>query len=905
MPTPYRPVAWYLNALVLACLLPGILGVAFLVLSDYGEEQRRLREANIEAASRLGQAVDEHLLHAGALAQSLAGTAQAGAGSLPALPQEAVRAGSRVVLYKLDGERMFAKSSSGGGWVQATAGAEAARRVLTDGQGAISDVGPDPVSGRPALGIQVPVLREGKVAYALALVLPAAQLSSILLQENYPVGWLLTLLDRHGSIAGRSRDAGKFVGAAPDLDLHAAIVHSDSGALDAVSRDRVLHFMAFWRSPRTGFTTVIGVPKAQLVKPLRNKLIALSAAAAGLFAIGLLLARAMARRIASSIHALVAPATALGEGRQLAVAPVHLSEAARLGDAIERAGGLLLRRDAALRAQKEELQRFAFFSEHSNEMLLLLDQRGAVRYANRMACTRLGYDKDELLSLTLFQVDTRSTPALLEEKFAHFGHRLIPSFERDYRCKDGSEFPVEITATVLEHGGEKLMHVAPRDIGERRRAEQAIRWAATHDALTGLANRARALDFLEQVLARGEAGALLYIDLDRFKPVNDLYGHEVGDRVLQELARRLPGCVGPDDLLARFGGDEFLAVLRAPSEKPGHPEPGLAAAAAIVDALSQPVRLGNIEVALSACVGVSRFPGHGSSAGALVHAADMAMLHAKQGGRDALALYAPAMGTQAQFVLQVERRLQQALDGDGLALHYQPIVDIASGRVEGIEALVRLADGVEPALGPADFIPVAESCGLIAPLGDWVAREACRQQVRWERAGMPLSVAVNVSALQFRRKHFCARIRELIASSGIRPQCLVIELTETALMENLADAVEILRQLKALGVRIALDDFGTGYSSLASLSTLPLDKLKIDQSFVRTLDTDHASRAVIDAVIALANSLGLELVAEGIETEAALDWLRERGCHQGQGYYFSRPLPQDRVQDWIARQHAG
>ena len=900
---PYRPVAHFLNALVLACLLPGIIGLAIFVLVDYRDEHRRLREDNIQSASLLGHAIDEHLLRAQALAASLAESGDVASSDLDALAEHAAdsvaatAAGSRIDVYKIDGGRLLGKIGATGGWIAREGGAHAVRHAFSAGRATISGVAIDPVSGRPAVNACVPVVREGLVRYVLAVVIPTAQLNEIILQRNYPAGWLASLLDSNGTIAGRNRDADRFVGVSTDPRQYRARTRNASGAFETVTQDGVPNLVAFSRSAQTGFTTVIGVPQAQLAGQLHNKLLLLSATAGMLFSIGWLLARYMSRRIAGSIHALTRPAIALGEGRPQAVTRVHLSEAAEVGAAIGRAAELLQRREAALRAQQEQLQRFEFFSENSNEILLLLDTRGQIRYANRRACTRLGYARAELLSMTIFQLDLPCTQALLDAAFDEACRNRIPSFERVYRCRDGSEFPVEISATVLEHRGEWLMHVAPRDIGERRRAEESLRWAATHDALTGTANRARLLAHLDEVLAGTDggstAGALLYIDLDRFKPVNDLYGHEVGDRVLRELAARFQGCLQRADLLARVGGDEFVAVLRAGAADAAR------TAAAVAAAAARPVRLGNIEVVLSAAIGISRFPDHGDKAGMLVHAADMAMLKAKHGGRGAIACYCPDMGTQAQFVLAVERRLQQALDNDGFALHYQPIVDIGSGMVEGVEALVRLEDGIEPALGPAAFIPVAESCGLIAPLGDWVAREACRQQVRWERAGIALTVAVNVSALQFQRKDFAARIQDLIASSGIRPRSLVIELTESALMENVAEAVAILHRLKALGVRIALDDFGTGYSSLSSLSTLPLDKLKIDQSFVRGIDTDRASRAVIDAVIALADSLGLALVAEGIETASALAWLRERGCHQGQGYYFSRPLPRDRVPGWI------
>ena len=777
----------------------------------------------------------------------------------------------------------------------ASHGEDAAWNVLRHGSPTVSAVVTDPSSGRSFVHAHVPVIRAGRVAYSLAMVVPSEQLSAILLQRHFPHAWLASLLDRGGRIAARTRNAASFVGQFSDAGLRSAALGNDTGTLETVTRDGIPSFTSYARSPRTGYTTVVAVPRAEVIGALWNRLAYLAAAVGVLFALGLMLARRASRRIARSIHVLIGPATALGEGTRLAVAPGHVSEAVEVGVAIERAAALLHQRDAALQAQKEELQQFEFFSEHANEQLLLLDQHARIRYANRMASRCLGYSKEELLSMLLFQIDRPATPELLREAFEHCRHAQLPPFERVYTRKDGSAFPVDITATVLEHRGEWLMHVAPRDISERRHAEQAIRWAASHDALTGLANRASALAFLDGLLQEtGSAGgAVLYIDLDRLKRANDLHGHEVGDRVLQEVAHRIQACMGPDGLLARFGGDEFVAVLdEADARHAAH------TAGAIIGALSQPISVGNIEVALSACIGISRFPEHGSTSSVLVHAADMAMLHVKQNGSAAFASYSPDMAIREQFVLDVERRLQRALDDAGFVLHYQPIVNLASGALDGVEALVRLADGAEPALGPAAFIPVAEACGLIGLIGEWVAREACRQQVRWQAEGLALTVAVNVSAMQFQRAGFCARIQALVASSGIDPRSLVIELTETAVMENLAEAIGILHELKAIGVRIALDDFGTGYSSLSSLSSLPLDKLKIDQSFVRRIDTDHASRAVIDAVIALGKSLKLELVAEGVETEAAMRYLRERGCRQGQGYYFSRPLPERQLLKW-------
>lgn len=902
------PVGDLLTALVMACLLPGILASAGFLLNEYREERERQNQDLQQIARDVGQTVDTHLLHAETLARSLA-QALAQAGQRPAQDPDlfsarnagiiAASLGAPVVIYRAEGGRIAVISSRDDRPIPGPREMQAIRAVFDTRATVVSNVAVDEASRELVVTAYVPVPGKDKVDHALAVTIPAAQLSAILAGRRLPDGWLASLLDRNGNIAGRSRAADRYVGQPAADKLRGAVAASETGHLESLTKDGVDNFAGFARSPRTGYTAVVGVPQTQVIGPLVRKLLYLAAAMGILFVLGLSLARRMSRWIAGSIQALIEPATALGQGRPAAAPAVRLREAAEVGIALERAAALLGERDAALRAQQDALRQFQFVSENVNEMLLLLDEDGRIRYANRMVSRRLGYSHAELQGMTLFQIDLPTRPERLRYVFEQCRNAQVPAFERVYTCKDGTEIPVEITATVLEVEGEWLMHVAPRDIGERRLAEQAVRWAASHDGLTRLTNRSTALATLEHALADARngapGGALLFIDLNRFKPVNDLYGHEVGDKVLQEVAWRLRSCAGQDELLARVGGDEFLLVMPELGADIGRAED---TARALLAALADPIQVGNIEAALSASIGISRFPEHGDSVGMLVHAADMAMLQVKHNKRAGFEWYAPHMDAQAQFTLSVERRLQHALEHGGLALHYQPIVELASGETVGVEALIRLEDGVAPAVGPGTFVPIAESCGLITLIGEWVKYAACRQQVAWRAAGLALDVSINVSALQFRRPGFSERIRTLIATSGIDPSHLVIELTETAIMEDLDEAVDILRQVKALGVRIALDDFGTGYSSLSALSILPLDKVKIDQSFVRRIGTDHASRAVIDAVIALARSLDLELVAEGIETREDLDYLRGRGCQLGQGYYFSRPLARGALEAW-------
>ena len=897
----HYPVAYLLRTLVIACLLPAVIGFAIFILVEYREERQRLIHDNTERAFLVGQAIDNHILRTQALARSFAGADEILADDLKTFTQRAARAiraaglGSHVLVYRLEGGRVLRYSPAENRFTATQENTATPREVLMRGVGAISDVVAVPASGGAFVHAHVPVTRDGKTAYSIAIAVPAAQLTAVLREQGIPDRWLASLTDRRGVIAGRTRQSEKFVGELATDHLRAAIRKSTAGALEGVTREGIENLTTFSRSARTGYTTVIGVPLADIIGPLRSKLAFLVGIFILLLALGLLLAHFMTRLISRSMQALIAPAVALGKGKPSAPGRVHLTEAHEVSKAIERAAEVLGERDAVLQAQQEELQRFYFFSENANELLLLLDTSGKVRYANRMAARRLGYSNAELLAMVLFQIDREATPALLAAVFERCRSSQVPPFERQYHCKDGSRFPVEITATVLEHKGEWLMHVAPRDISERVQSEHALRWAASHDALTGLANRACAREFLARLFdgehGAGARGALLYIDLDRFKPVNDLYSHEVGDRVLSEIAGRMQALMQQGDLLARIGGDEFVAILPNGEDEAQR-------AQSLIDALSSPIKLGNIEIKLSASVGISRFPEHGNSPDVLLHAADLAMLQAKKNGRNAWVSYIPEMDERAQFLTNVERRLRQALDKGQFLLHFQPIVNLGSGALDGVEALVRLDDRIEPALGPAAFIPVAEMCGLIAPLDGWVALEACRQQVVWRDAGIALQVSVNVSALQFQRADFIEQMRGLIRATGIDPRALVVELTETAVMENLAEATRILAVLRTMGIRIALDDFGTGYSSLGILSTLPIDKIKIDQSFTRRIETDHASRAIVDTIIALAKSLHLDLVAEGIETEAALHYLQERGCGQGQGYYFSRPLPAAALVQW-------
>jgi len=419
-----------------------------------------------------------------------------------------------------------------------------------------------------------------------------------------------------------------------------------------------------------------------------------------------------------------------------------------------------------------------------------------------------------------------------------------------------------------------------------------LQHAAMHDALSGLPNRLLLADRLSQAIAQAERHqnrfAVFVVDLDRFKAINDSLGHLAGDVMLKEVARRLALVLRKADTLARLGGDEFVLVLNEISG----PEDVEAIAGRVLADLARPMRLSDLELHTSASVGISLFPTDGTDADSLLKHADAAMYHAKKNGRNAYQFFAPAMNAFAKERLELENGLRRALAQREFVLHYQPKVNVQGGGVDSAEALIRWQHPTRGLTAPMDFIPLAEESGLIVPIGEWVLREACQQACAWQAAGLrPLRVAVNLSAQQFRQKNLVEVVRSALSAARLEPRYLELELTESAVMHDAEQSIEILRQLSALGVRISVDDFGTGYSSLSYLRRLPLDKLKIDRAFIRDVVANRDDAAIVRAIVSLAHNLRLKVIAEGVETPDQLDFLRELGCDQYQGFHYSVPVP--------------
>ncbi|HAN55053.1 MAG TPA: diguanylate cyclase, partial [Betaproteobacteria bacterium] len=441
-----------------------------------------------------------------------------------------------------------------------------------------------------------------------------------------------------------------------------------------------------------------------------------------------------------------------------------------------------------------------------------------------------------------------------------------------------------VTATLAAH--------TLADEIEQARAQMA--YLAQHDALTDLPNRILLNDRLAQAMAlahrHGKQLAVMFLDLDRFKHINDSLGHAVGDQLLQSVAKRLTAGVRSSDTVCRQGGDEFV-ILLADVE---HAEDAALSAQKILAALTAPHRIDQLELHVTVSIGISIYPNDGQDVDTLIKSADTAMYHAKESGRNNFQFFEPNMNALAVERHAIESGLRRALERQEFVLYYQPKIDLHSGMIVGVEALIRWQHPQRGLILPEQFVWIAEDCGLIIPIGIWVLGEACRQAQSWQDAGLPpMAVAVNISAIQFRHRDFLQHLTRILKDTGLAPHCLELELTESVLMHDASTTLAVLNGIKALGVRLAIDDFGTGYSSLSYLKHFQIDTLKIDQSFMRDIthaSADTADAAIITAVVSMGKSLNQRVIAEGVETREQLAFLQAHGCGEAQGYFFSRPV---------------
>jgi diguanylate cyclase (GGDEF)-like protein/PAS domain S-box-containing protein len=555
--------------------------------------------------------------------------------------------------------------------------------------------------------------------------------------------------------------------------------------------------------------------------------------------------------------------------------------------------------EAALKASEDRLRRLI---DTVPATISAVDGNGRVTLINSAHRQVYGIDPGKAIGHTLAQVygeDYATRHLVLNAKVFETGETL-PNFEQEVTCPKTDQERILLTtkSPLFDEAGRVADVVTVSlDVTELKRTEARMRHQAGHDALTSLPNRALFKEYLEHALARARradsVAAILLLDLDRFKGVNDAFGLPCGDLLLEAVAERLRATLGQTEVIARLGGDEF-AILQTEVRGPDDPR---TLARSLIDSFGQPFVIHGEELHTSASVGITLFPTDGQNADRLMKNAELAMYRAKAIGRNGSCFYAPQMNLVARRTGLLERELRQAFAADQFTVHYQPQRELASGRILGVEALLRWRHPRRGMVRPSEFIGLAEDIGLIAPLTERVLERACRQHRLWQRAGMlPLRLSVNLSPMQFRESGIAALIETTLKDTGLEPGFLEIELTEGVMLENSEIAMASLRRLHQLGVSFSLDDFGTGYSSLAYVKRLPVQRLKIDQSFVHRLGHDGQDEAIVRAIIDLGHSLGLKVTAEGVETADQLARLAELGCDEAQGDLISPPLPADAFQ---------
>ena len=564
------------------------------------------------------------------------------------------------------------------------------------------------------------------------------------------------------------------------------------------------------------------------------------------------------------------------------------------------------------REKMSETDRFRSAFDYAAIGMALVSTEGRWLQVNRSLCHILGYTEKELLATDFLAI---THPDDLPTALSNIGQLLkgkvqASQMEKRYIHKSGLEVWVHWSVSMVRDHYSKSVHLIfqIQDITDRKVAEQQLHHDAFHDALTGLPNRALFMDHLKLAIARSRRNssslfAVLYLDLDRFKIINDSLGHTIGDQLLVGIADRLKKNLRPGDTVARLGGDEFTILIEDITDE----TESVQVAERIQNELSIPFTLSGREVFTTVSLGIAPSTTGYERAEDILRDADTAMYRAKSLGKARYEIFDKAMHARAINLLQMETDMRRALEREEFILHYQPIVALDNFRLRGFEALVRWQHPERGFISPMDFIPVAEETGMIIQLGEWVLREACAQMQRWQKifpVESPLFITVNLSSKQFSQNTLISKVAMILQETGVKPQTVKLEITESVVMENIDTATDMLRQLRGLGVKLAIDDFGTGYSSLSYLHRFPIDTLKIDRSFVTRMSENNENTEIVRTIVVLAQNLGMDVVAEGVETNEQLVLLQKLGCENGQGYFFSKPVNADGAERIIAETYS-
>jgi len=760
------------------------------------------------------------------------------------------------------------------------------------------------LTGKPAMSVGLPIDEQMIVAN-----INLESLNTILLRElEVKEGTLVVVVDTNGVVIAHTNPEN--VEAQLNLHNHPAIQQGLSGREETriyeLDDERVLG--SILHIPATGWEVYVARDMSEAMSLLNNTRITLAIAILASLVLALTAGIQSARNIISPIQHLSEQTRRIAEGHyDLALERDDFLETSTLTEDFAKMSTAVRTREEALREKTDECR---MIFDNSNDGISLVeisddDNLGYYSEVNEVLFKRLGYSREELHELTPLELMTPESRERAVDLVKQLRRTDQLQFEVEQMTSSGENVPVELSARLMKINQKEMVYILTRDIRDRKHAAEMIEKMAFFDSLTGLPNRHLLHDRLGQAMANAKRDninlAVLFINLDRLKAINDSFGHDFGDRLLHETGRRLSVTVRGNDVVGRWGGDEFVVLLW----QVAHPEHCTLVATKLISALNEPLVLDGNEVSINASLGISLFPQDAENVDQLITSADMAMQHAKREGHNVYKFYSQSMNSWASERLQLENSLRFAQDRNELELHYQPRVDSLSLEPVGIEALLRWQHPQLGWISPDRFIPIAEETGMIRSIGEWVLRTACQQTSDLHRQGYSsISVGVNVSAQQLNNANFYQQIERALLDAELPPEFLEIELTERAVIDNNENNLTLFKKLRKLGVRLALDDFGVGYSSLSQLKQFPLDILKIDRSFISGIPDDRNNMAITEAIMAMGMTLELEIIAEGIEDESQQAFLAARDCNSLQGFLFSRPLPYDDLLKYLEQSRA-
>ncbi len=710
----------------------------------------------------------------------------------------------------------------------------------------------------------------------------------------------IVLVDEQGDIlhAPDTRWLGQSINATDtDMVLMGAVSSTDIvlGRYQLLGSDNVVTRAMV---PQLGWSVFVAIPADAYFGPVNSLTQAMILIGVVVLLIGLIVAYLFARNLAQPIRLLTQVTSKISEQGKLSER-VHWQSSDELGELAYSFNQMLDQLDGSQVALLDARHEVEDIIGSMADSLMVVSPDASIVKVNEATIRQLGYSEQELIGMSidnLIAEEEALFKALLVTDMTKQG--VISNIETTLLTREKRKIPVVISGAEMldSHGKKRGTVFVAKDITERKRAEEHLNHLANHDALTGLPNRMLFLDRLSQAMTRlpwnDRLLAVFFLDLDRFKMINDTLGHDVGDLLLKGVAERLGNCVRDGDTIARLGGDEFVIMLGDVGKKSDVAQ----VAKKIIEGLSTPFNLAGEEFVATSSVGISLYPHDGKDPHALLKNADTAMYRAKEDGRNNFKFYSSDMNEKAVESLQMEASIRRGLERNEFILYYQPQVSLQSGEIIGVEALIRWMHPEEGLIAPFKFLPIAEETGLIVPMGEQVLYQACRQAVLWHQAGWSLKVSVNIAARQFKHVNLPKLVSKVLTETGLPAELLDLELTEGILMDQVDQAVETLESLKLIGVFLSLDDFGTGYSSLSYLKKFALDALKIDRSFVMDIPNDNDDMAITRAVVEMGRSLGLDVIAEGVENEEQLCFLKSIGCQSMQGFYFSKPVPADEIE---------